>query len=87
MNTTQERFARWEHHNQQRLRLMLEVSRKQIRQIFQLLSFLLFLFYKGGKLTMEVLRVLWMQSNEADRYLEEARSHRLNLSTFPSKWI
>jgi hypothetical protein len=91
MQALQRRRERWEYHNQQRLELVLEIgqqeAKKQIRRIFQALSFLLYLAYRGGFWLMKTSRVLWVQPKDLEKRLQDAEQQRLRLISHPHKWL
>jgi len=85
------RRERWEYENQQRLERVLSLSQQHIQAQFQfigqLMSFLLYLIYGGGRWLIKASRILWVQPKDLDQSLQAAEQQRLKAELHHSSWL
>lgn len=91
MQALQKRRERWEYENQRRLERVLTLTQQQLQVQFrftgQLMSFLLYLAYGGGRWLVRASRILWVYPRNLDQRLQDAEQQRLNIAFHPSSWL
>lgn len=84
-------LRQWENENHRLLLLSLQVSQKKARQAARLASFLLYLVYGSGKLTLALGRSLLrgpelIRRESPERYLERHEFEKKEMTSYPQLW-
>jgi hypothetical protein len=91
MSALRKRHERWEYQNQKRLEQLSEQSQAQIQkrmvQVFDTLSFLLYLAYGVGRWLVSVPRLFWIQPPDHETGTLDAEQQRRKLRANASFWL